>query len=204
MAIRLPFALQFGLLVMLCIFWMLWRLVDAPILAIATPINPAPYDPVVVDPPKPPPGTTWNKPPPPVLLPPVTYRGPGPTVVVIENPPIVAPPGPTYGGGDFVRDTPVAPTDRDPIPVVRIQPDYPISAEQREIEGWVIVEFNITRAGAVSDARVVAAKPARIFDSNTLKAVARWRYNPRVVDGEAAETVGVQSKIVFSLEDGRR
>ena len=91
-------------------------------------------------------------------------------------------------------------SDRDVIPLVRINPDYPPSALRRELEGWVQVQFTITPAGSVKDAIVVDAEPKDVFDDAALKAIVRWRYNPKVENGAAVERVGVQTRIVFRLE----
>jgi protein TonB len=91
-------------------------------------------------------------------------------------------------------------SDRDVIPLVRINPDYPQRALSRGIEGWVQVQFTITAAGTVKDAKVVDADPKNIFDDAALKAIARWRYNPKVEGGVAVERVGVQTVIRFQLE----
>jgi protein TonB len=63
------------------------------------------------------------------------------------------------------------------------------------------VQFSVTAAGTVRDAAVVASEPGTLFDEAALKAIARWRYNPRVVDGMAVERVGLQTVIRFELED---
>jgi protein TonB len=91
-------------------------------------------------------------------------------------------------------------SDRDVIPLVRINPDYPPRALSRGLEGWVQVQFTITPTGTVRDAVVVNAEPKNIFDDAALKAIARWRYNPKVESGVAVERVGVQTIIRFQLE----
>jgi protein TonB len=91
-------------------------------------------------------------------------------------------------------------SDRDIIPLVRIVPDYPPRAMSRGIEGWVIVQFTITATGAVKDAIIVDADPKKIFDDAALRAIARWRYNPKVEDGVAVERVGVRTRLTFQLE----
>jgi protein TonB len=97
--------------------------------------------------------------------------------------------------------TMTAGSDRDVIPLVRINPDYPPSALRRELEGWVQVQFTITPAGSVQDAIVVDAEPKDVFDEAALKAIVRWRYNPKVENGAAVERVGVQTRIVFRLDE---
>lgn len=91
-------------------------------------------------------------------------------------------------------------SDRDTIPLVRVPPEYPPRALSRGVEGWVIVQFTITGTGAVKDAIVVDSKPKRIFDEAAVKAILRYRYNPKVESGVAVERVGVRQKIVFALE----
>jgi protein TonB len=102
--------------------------------------------------------------------------------------------------GAMSRMTMTAGSDRDVIPLVRINPDYPPRALSRGLEGWVQVQFTITATGTVKDPVVVDAMPRNIFDDAALKAIARWRYNPKVESGTAVERVGVQTRIVFQLE----
>ena len=92
-------------------------------------------------------------------------------------------------------------SDRDVIPLVRINPEYPQRALSRGIEGWVIVQFTITAAGTVKDAKVIDADPKGIFDAAAVKAILRWRYNPKVEEGVAVERVGIRTMLRFQLEE---
>lgn len=78
------------------------------------------------------------------------------------------------------------------IPLVRVPPRYPMRAARRRIEGWVKVEFTITETGSVKDAVVVAAQPSDIFNHAALRAIAKWKFKPKVIDGEAFEQRAVQ------------
>ncbi len=91
-------------------------------------------------------------------------------------------------------------SDRDVIPLVRINPEYPSRARSRGIEGWVQVEFTITAAGTVANPRVVDADPKGLFDRAAITAIGRWKYNPKVVDGRAQERRGVMVVLTFKLE----
>jgi protein TonB len=102
--------------------------------------------------------------------------------------------------GAMSRMTMSAGSDRDVIPLVRIPPEYPPRALSRGLEGWVQIQFTITATGMVRDPMVVNAEPKNIFDDAALKAIARWRYNPKVEGGVAVERVGVQTIIRFQLE----
>jgi periplasmic protein TonB len=92
-------------------------------------------------------------------------------------------------------------SDRDVVPLVRINPDYPQRALSRGIEGWVQVQFTISETGSVLDPVVVDSSPKGMFDDAALKAIARWRYNPKVENGVGVQRVGLQTIIRFTLED---
>lgn len=88
----------------------------------------------------------------------------------------------------------------DIIPVVVIRPMYPRDAAIAGIEGWVKVEFTITPLGTVTDATVVDADPPRIFNREAIRAILKWKFKPRVIDGTAVERRATQI-IDFSLRE---
>jgi protein TonB len=90
--------------------------------------------------------------------------------------------------------------DRDAMPLVRIEPEYPINARQNGIEGWAVVEFTVSAAGTVKDAVVVASEPGTVFDRAALSAVTKWKYNPKVVDGRPVERSGIKVRFDFEME----
>ena len=63
-------------------------------------------------------------------------------------------------------------------PIAQPKPVYPRRALEREKEGVVRVRLTIAPDGTVSEAVVVAAEPAGMFDAAALDAVRRWRYQP--------------------------
>ena len=95
----------------------------------------------------------------------------------------------------------LAPSDGEYLPIVKVHPVYPRRAQSRGIEGYVIVEFTVTKLGATKDIRVVESVPPGIFDKASVQAAAKFKYKPRVVDGQPIEVPGVQNKITFELED---
>jgi protein TonB len=90
--------------------------------------------------------------------------------------------------------------DGDYLPIVKVAAVYPRRAQSRGIEGFVIVEFVVTKTGSVTKAKVVQAQPSGVFDRAALDAVAKFKYKPRVVDGVAMEVAGVQNKISFEID----
>ncbi|GAA5315851.1 MAG: hypothetical protein AseanaTS_10560 [Candidatus Pelagadaptatus aseana] len=90
-------------------------------------------------------------------------------------------------------------SDGEYLPIVKVQPTYPRRALQRGIEGYVIVEFTVTTNGSVRDPIVVEAQPEKVFDRAAMKAALKFKYKPRVIDGEAVEVPGVRNKITFAI-----
>ncbi len=91
-------------------------------------------------------------------------------------------------------------TDGEYLPIVKIAPQYPRHALRRGIEGYVIVEYTVTKQGTVRDPIVIEAKPVGIFNRAAIKSAARYKYKPRVVDGKPIEVSGVRTKIIFQVE----
>ncbi|MBW2361919.1 MAG: energy transducer TonB [Deltaproteobacteria bacterium] len=89
--------------------------------------------------------------------------------------------------------------DRDAVPLVRIEPDYPMRAEQRRIEGWVVVQFTISKAGTIKNPIVQSSHPGNIFDRSALQAVRKWKYNPKIEGGVAVEQPGIRVRLDFEL-----
>lgn len=88
---------------------------------------------------------------------------------------------------------------REAIPLVRIPPLYPPSALSRRIEGRVKIEFTVSEEGKVINPIVVAAKPKRIFNRAALRAIRKWKFNKRLVDGQPVKWQTVQT-IIFQMD----
>jgi protein TonB len=105
-------------------------------------------------------------------------------------------------GGDVALDGGLAldSGDGEYLPIVKVQAVYPRRALQRGIEGFVIVEFTVTTTGAVRDPVVVEANPKGIFEQAAMDAALKFKYKPRVVNGEPTEVSGVQNRITFKID----
>ena len=64
---------------------------------------------------------------------------------------------------------------------------------------WVLMQFTVDELGRVAEPSVVDAQPLQVFDRAALKAVKRYKYRPRVINGVAVAVQGLQQRIVFSL-----
>ena len=79
-----------------------------------------------------------------------------------------------------------------------IAPTYPARARERETEGWVDLEYTVTKDGVTRDAVVKGADPEGVFERAALDAVKRWRYEPRVVGGAVVDQ-RVETRLRFRL-----
>jgi protein TonB len=89
--------------------------------------------------------------------------------------------------------------DGEYVPVVKVAPVYPPEALAQNLSGYVIVEFTVTRAGTVRNVLVVESTSS-VFDAAAIDAASRFKYKPRVIDGEPVEVSGVRNKISFVVE----
>jgi len=91
-------------------------------------------------------------------------------------------------------------TDGEYLPLTKVMPRYPGRAQQNGIEGYAIVEYTVTTAGATRDIRIVESSDS-MFDRSCIEAAEKFRYRPRVVNGEAIEVPGVRNRCVYRLDD---
>ena len=89
-------------------------------------------------------------------------------------------------------------TDGEYLPIVKVAPVYPSRALSRGLEGYVIVEFTVTRTGTVADV-VVVESTSSLFERAASEAALKFKYKPRVIDGEPVEVPGVRNKITFEI-----
>ena len=102
--------------------------------------------------------------------------------------------------------------DGDYIPLFKVQPIYPRRAQERGIEGYVIVAFTITESGTIEDPYIVEGKcrssnnrdsaynNCTMFNSSTLRAALKLKYKPTVRDGKTVAVEDVPHKYTFELE----
>ena len=92
-------------------------------------------------------------------------------------------------------------SDGEYLPIVKVNPQYPRRALTRGIEGYVILEYVVTKIGGVRDPVVIEAKPPGIFNRAAINAALKYKYKPKVVNGEAIDVAGVKTRIVLELTE---
>lgn len=91
-------------------------------------------------------------------------------------------------------------SDGEYLPIVRVAPQYPSRAAENGIEGYVILEFTVTAQGTTANVLAIESTH-KMFERNAIKAGQKFKYKPRVVDGEPIAVAGVTTKIEFNLGD---
>jgi len=88
----------------------------------------------------------------------------------------------------------------DYLPIVRVAPVYPARAQSRGLEGYVDMSFTVTSTGTVIEP-VVVFSTSGLFERAATRAVLKFKYKPRVVDGIPVNVPGVKTRITFKMEE---
>jgi protein TonB len=70
---------------------------------------------------------------------------------------------------------------------------------ERGTEGYVVLEYTVTKQGTVRNPIVIEAKPQNIFERAAIKSALRYKYKPRVEDGKPVEVPGVRTRVIFKM-----
>ncbi|MAF79102.1 MAG: energy transducer TonB [Halobacteriovoraceae bacterium] len=89
--------------------------------------------------------------------------------------------------------------DREVMPLVRIEPQYPRKAAMSGKEGWVKLKFDVNETGAVENVSIIDAKPPRLFNQSAKRALLKWKYQPKIVDGKPEPRRGLMVQLDFKL-----
>lgn len=106
--------------------------------------------------------------------------------------PLITPPSPIDGIVGGLVDGP-------PMATVVLEPRYPHSALSRQLEGYAVVEFDISKNGQVVNARVLESAPGTIFNRSALDAIRKFRYKPKVVDGKPQVYSGAYYRFTYEM-----
>jgi len=94
--------------------------------------------------------------------------------------------------------------DGEYLPIVKVAPVYPRRALERGITGTCLVTYTVTTAGTVKDVSVVEGYCDNdIFARPSVDAAYRFKYKPRVINGEAVEVLGVYNRFYYEQENPR-
>lgn len=84
-------------------------------------------------------------------------------------------------------------------PSKQVAPTYPKRAQQRGLEGYIVMNFSVTPEGKVEDIVVEDAKPAKAFVRSATHALSSTEFQPCVLEGVATRLTNVSIKYDFNL-----
>ncbi len=89
---------------------------------------------------------------------------------------------------------------RELTPLVRVPPEYPMSALARGTEGYVLLRFTVDETGSVQDPEVLRAEPPGVFERAAKRAASKFKYQPQFANGKPIRVV-TYTKITFVMAD---
>ena len=196
--LRTPIVLPVAAAITVGLFLMMRQMIDVgPVEPVVATERPAYAINVEVDPIDPDPRIDIT------AIPPVEPPPPVQRLLVDRSAPANPGDGVTYGlppvdPPELSNNDGLVQVNRNPVPIVRIQPVFPAREAARGNSGSCTVMFDITPQGTTTNIRPVACD-SRAFEQATLNAVSRWRYNPQVQDGEPILFRGATTRLDYQL-----
>ncbi len=90
----------------------------------------------------------------------------------------------------------------DYLPIVKVAPIYPNRALTRGVEGYCVVQYTVTALGTTKDPKVIESQcTSSLFYRASLNAAMKFKYKPRIIDGQAVEVPGVQNKFTYEITE---
>ena len=86
-------------------------------------------------------------------------------------------------------------------PVKHVSPTYPTKAAKNNVEGFVVLSFDITETGATDNIKVVKSAPTGVFDKSAQVALDQWVYKPRIQGGKGVRQTGLLVQLDYKLSD---
>ncbi len=89
--------------------------------------------------------------------------------------------------------------DQDEQPLYRAPPVLPRSAER---SGHCLMRFNVSAEGSPYDI-IAESCSENIFARPSVKAVSKWKYRAKIMNGQRASRTGLTTRITYQLRDER-
>lgn len=89
-------------------------------------------------------------------------------------------------------------SDRDAQPLVHIVPVYPARAADQGLEGTCEGKFDVSATGQPYNIRVTCT--SAVFVRAAMRAIEKWKYNPKIIDDKAVPRHGVVTPFKFQLD----
>ena len=76
----------------------------------------------------------------------------------------------------------------------------PIAPQDAEVSGFCCMKFDVSKKGKTKNVEANNCTH-EVYRKSSEKSVKNWRYSPKYVDGKRVKRIGLNSKVVFHLED---
>ena len=90
--------------------------------------------------------------------------------------------------------------DKDPTPIIRVPPVFPLRFSQGNVSGYCHVRFDISGAGLPVNVETTLCTNKQLRAA-TVKSVQGWKYAPEIKNGRAVARTGLKTTIRFDLND---
>lgn len=85
------------------------------------------------------------------------------------------------------------------LPIEQVKPKMPREAALKGIEGFITFSFDINEDGRVENIKVTDAENRSVFEAEARRAVRKFRYRPRKINGRPVRVVGHSFTVIFKL-----
>lgn len=84
------------------------------------------------------------------------------------------------------------------VPLFVMQPRYPVFEDGTRPTGSALVEFTVSPDGRVVNPGIVESRPGELFDQVTLDVAPKWRFRPKVMEGQRVAQEKTRVRLVFA------
>tara|TARA_X000000950_G_C13864744_1_gene640244 strand:+ start:349 stop:648 length:300 start_codon:yes stop_codon:yes gene_type:complete len=77
---------------------------------------------------------------------------------------------------------------------------YPRRAQRLDVEGFVLLGFDLSKDGEVLDLRVIESQPRLLFDKSAMKFVSDLKFAVPEEDGSAVPATNITFRVRFQLK----
>ena len=77
---------------------------------------------------------------------------------------------------------------------------YPRRAQRLDVEGFVLLGFDLSRDGEILDLRVIESQPRLVFDKSAMKFVSGFEFAVPEEDGNTVPATNISFRVRFRLQ----
>ena len=77
---------------------------------------------------------------------------------------------------------------------------YPRRAQRLDVEGFVLLGFDLSKDGEILDLRVIESQPRLVFDKSAMKFVSGFEFAVPEEDGSAVPATNISFRVRFRLQ----